>query len=186
MPHRTSRRCAVAALGAVTAIWTSPAPPLAAESALAPPAASSAPQASSDLDAPRDDVQAIALRLREGTKLADAPGRFRYNGDAITFIDAQNRELGALPNLNLERVARMLRTFEQPESVVWNVSGVITEYGGRNYLLLRRAVYKSAPSPPAPEIMAPAPAAAAPATSAPAQGPPPPEPAALHADAAGQ
>lgn len=110
-----------------------------------------------------DEIAVAALRIREGTHLEDVPGRFRQNGDSLTFIDAQNREIGGLPNLNLERVARTLRNVEEPESVAWNVSGVITEFGGRNYILISRAVYKSATPPPPPEILGQAEILASPA-----------------------
>jgi hypothetical protein len=40
---------------------------------------------------------------------------------------------------------------EEPESITWSVSGVVTEFGGRNHLLISRAVYKAAAPPPSPE-----------------------------------
>jgi hypothetical protein len=101
---------------------------------------------------PEKDV--TKLRLREGTRLRDISGRFRQNGDTLTFIDEQKREIGGLPNLNLERIIRMLKTVEEPESITWSVSGTITEFSGRNYLLVSRAVYKTATPPPAPEAIA--------------------------------
>ena len=94
------------------------------------------------------------LRLREGTRLRDVTGRFRQSGDSLTFIDADDREISGLPNLNLERILRMLKTVEEPESISWSVSGSITEFSGRNYLLISRAVYKAAAPPPAPESLA--------------------------------
>jgi hypothetical protein len=42
---------------------------------------------------------------------------------------------------------------EEPDSIAWSVSGTVTEYGGRNYLLITRAVYKSATLPPAPDLV---------------------------------
>lgn len=94
-----------------------------------------------------------ALRLREGTQLADQVGYFRANGESLTFVDKEGRELGGLPNLGLERVGRMLKSVEEPESVTWSVSGMVTEFGGRNYLLVTRAVYKAAAPPPAPDAL---------------------------------
>ena len=47
-------------------------------------------------------------------------------------------------DLNLERVVRMLKSVDEPESIWWSVSGIVTEFSGRNYLLIERAVYKSA------------------------------------------
>lgn len=94
-----------------------------------------------------------ALRLREGTQLTDRLGHFQQQGEAVVFVDDQGRELGGLPNLNLERVLRMLKGVEEPESIAWSVSGTVTEFGGRNYLLITRAVYKSATLPPAPDLV---------------------------------
>jgi len=100
---------------------------------------------------PPTDVDLARLRLREGTRLNNVAGRFRKNGESLTFIDSENREIGGLPNLNLERIIRMLKTVEEPESIIWSVSGTVTEFSGRNYLLITRAVYKAAAPPPAPE-----------------------------------
>jgi len=97
------------------------------------------------------DAELARLRYREGTRLRDVAGRFRQNGETLTFVDGENREIGGLPNLNLERIMRMLKTVEQPESITWSVSGAITEFSGRNYLLITRAVYKAAAPPPSPE-----------------------------------
>jgi len=94
-----------------------------------------------------------ALRLREGTQLTDHVGYFRQSGESLTFVDNEGRELGGLPNLGLERVGRMLKSVEEPESITWSVSGVVTEFGGRNYLLVGRAVYKAATPPPAPDSL---------------------------------
>jgi hypothetical protein len=99
------------------------------------------------------DLAAARLRLREGTRLRDVAGRFRQSGDELTLIDEEGRELSGLPNLNLERILRMLKTVEEPESITWSVSGTVTEFGGRNYLLISRAVYKASAPPPAPESL---------------------------------
>lgn len=102
----------------------------------------------------KDAAEAGKLRLREGTQLKNVAGRFRQSGDSLTFIDGQNREIGGLPNLNLERVSRVLQTVEEPESVNWSVSGAVTEYSGRNFLLITSAVFRSATPPPPPEVVA--------------------------------
>ncbi|HYO25453.1 MAG TPA: hypothetical protein VEQ85_10955 [Lacipirellulaceae bacterium] len=100
-----------------------------------------------------DETAPDAHRLREGTQLTDHLGHFRQNGESLTFVDDDGRELGALPNLNLERVARTLKAVDEPESVSWSVSGAVTEFSGRNYLLISRAVYKAASLPPTPETL---------------------------------
>jgi len=102
----------------------------------------------------KEAAEALKLRLREGTRLKDVLGRFRQSGDSLVFIDGENRELGGLPNLNLERVARMLQSVEEPESVTWSISGTVTEYSGQNHLLITRAVFRSAAAPPTPENVA--------------------------------
>ena len=96
-----------------------------------------------------DGIDMTLLRLREGTRLNESLGHFRLNGDVLTFIQDDNRELIGLANLNLERILRMLKTVDEPESVMWSVNGTVTEFSGRNYVLVTRAVYKAAtPSPP--------------------------------------
>src|SRR5688572_22677337 len=85
---------------------------------------------------PEQELEAAKLRLREGTRLKDVAGRFRQSGDSLTFIDGETREITGLPNLNLERILRMLKTVEEPESITWSVSGTITEFSGHNYLLI--------------------------------------------------
>jgi len=91
----------------------------------------------------RTDAATLAeKRLREGTRLVDQIGTFKLSADraAFTTADRQNRFKG-LPNLNLERIVRTLR--DQPEQLVWSVSGTVTEYQGTNYILITRAVLKS-------------------------------------------
>ncbi len=89
--------------------------------------------------------------MREGTHIADQPGYFREDGDGATFITDQGMEFGGLPNLNLERILRTLKSAEESRSIWWSVSGTVTEFSGRNYLLISRAVYKSTAPPPPPD-----------------------------------
>lgn len=99
---------------------------------------------------PSDDEENDKLRLREGTEIDGKPGYFRQDGDGATFVTDDGFELGGLPNLNLERVVRTLKTVDETENIRWRVSGAITEFSGRNYLFITRAVYKSAALPPSP------------------------------------
>jgi hypothetical protein len=92
-----------------------------------------------------------ARRLREGTEITGQTGYFKQDGDGATFVTDDGFELGGLPNLNLERVVRTLKTADETSTIRWRVNGVITEFSGRNYLLITRAVYKSAAPPPSPE-----------------------------------
>lgn len=109
------------------------------------------PERATSRDREATGIELGKLRLREGSRLLDVPGRFRQIGDSLTFIDDEDREIGGLPNLNLERIIRILKTVEEPESITWSVSGTVTEFSGRNYLLISRAIYKAAAPPPTPE-----------------------------------
>jgi hypothetical protein len=89
-------------------------------------------------------------RLREGTNLNDENGYFREDGDSAVFVNEDGLQLAGLPNLNLERIVRVLKGNDEARNVRWIVSGTVTEFNGRNYLLISRAVYKSAATPSAP------------------------------------
>jgi hypothetical protein len=112
--------------------------------------ASSAPE----LESSEGENTQPKFRLREGTVIANQAGHFRHEGEGAVFINDKQNEFIALPNLSLERVTRTLKGFDEPEGVRWTVSGVITEFNGRNYLLINRAVYKSSVPPPAPVQLA--------------------------------
>jgi hypothetical protein len=99
----------------------------------------------------KDETEENARRFREGTEISGQTGYFRQDGDGATFVTDDGYELGGLPNLNLERVVRTLKTSDETSSIRWRVNGTITEFSGRNYLLITRAVYKSAAQPPSPE-----------------------------------
>ncbi len=91
------------------------------------------------------------IRIREGTTVHDQTGFFRQDGDGATFVTDEGVEFGGLPNLNLERVVRTLKIADDSKSIRWSVSGSVTEFLGRNFLLISRAIYKSTPPPPVPE-----------------------------------
>lgn len=85
---------------------------------------------------------AAEKRLREGTLLTDQAGCFRTAGDRVVFsASAVKMSMVCLENLNLERIARAIT--DNTEQLEWRVSGVLTEYGGANYLLVDRAILKS-------------------------------------------
>lgn len=78
-------------------------------------------------------------RLREGTRLLDASGRFDVVGDRISFVFADTGEpMRVLENLALDRVFRVLSGSQA--SPQWIISGTVTEFDGSNYLLLTKAV----------------------------------------------
>jgi hypothetical protein len=116
------------------------------------PAAGEAARGFRQSTVPREDSEETTKRrLREGTVLSDRSGRFRQDGDGAVFVSEDQYELVVLENLNLERVVRTLKASDEAESISWSVSGVVTEFNGRNFLLISRAVYKSASPPPAPD-----------------------------------
>lgn len=84
---------------------------------------------------------ATRQRLREGSRLEDVSGSFKSSGDRVLFITTDGERYVALENLQLDRAAH--RVADSPDEIVWSVSGVVTEYGGGNYLLLSRAVQRS-------------------------------------------
>lgn len=92
-------------------------------------------------------------RLREGSRLIDAQGRFDSTGDRWAFYRADSDEsFKVLENLALERINKVLEETRASDKPQWIVSGTMTEYAGSNYLLVTKAVIKpvageSAPSP---------------------------------------
>lgn len=97
------------------------------------------------IEAPRQVAQPTR-QVREGVTLQNEPGSFQIAGDRIAFCPADGADpLLVLENLALERVWRML---EEVGNRPWSVSGTVTEYRGRNFLLIERAVVRSrSPSP---------------------------------------
>jgi hypothetical protein len=90
----------------------------------------------------KDDVAtptATGHRLREGTQLSEVSGKFEAVGDRANFVFADSGEsVQVLENLALQRVARVLPQL-QP-GTQWAISGVVTEFNSKNYLLLTKAV----------------------------------------------
>lgn len=101
-------------------------------------------------DAPLGGGDKSKQRRREGGKLTDQRGRIERRGDRYVFL-AENSTLHyvVLENLMLERVATVLDESAGGQ-LNWNVSGTITEFRGSNYILLQRAVVKSATGPKEP------------------------------------
>ena len=81
-------------------------------------------------------------RYREGTQLEKVRGRFQADFDRVEFLPEKGDSTWiVLENLTLQRVEDELK--EEVE-LGWQVDGMVTEYNGRNYLLLERAyVYTS-------------------------------------------
>ena len=96
-------------------------------------------------------MQIDRRRLRDGTQVSNGSGYFRLDGDGATFVSDNGHEFGGLPNLNLERVVRILKNAEDSQYIRWTVNGMVTEFSERNFLLISRAIYKSVSQPPLPE-----------------------------------
>jgi hypothetical protein len=96
-----------------------------------------------DLNAPRpkaSDQQGPLVR--EGTMLENQLGRFEMTGERVVFVlGNEGARFYALENLNLQRVAE--RISDSPETLIWSISGKVTEYRGGNYLFIHRAVLKN-------------------------------------------
>ena len=77
----------------------------------------------------------------KGSVLKNVSGTFQAAGERIVFCPSDREAaLPVLENLALERVWGML---ESVGGRMWSVSGMVTEYRGRNYLLIDRAVVRS-------------------------------------------
>ena len=80
--------------------------------------------------------------LREGDQWNDELGQFHADGARVAFRPVRGgRPVVVLENLNLQRVLQV--THEARGTVFWSISGTITEFQGRNYLLISRATRKS-------------------------------------------
>ena len=81
-------------------------------------------------------------RLREGREVRDPAAVFQSTGDRMNcWLPTMNVTVTVVENLTLERVQELLTRHE--EAATWEIEGLITEYQGRNYMLLRRAVINS-------------------------------------------
>jgi hypothetical protein len=109
--------------------------------------ASQPPDAASATAIPADPAGEAAvptpLRFREGMHLTDDPGHFERAVEGPVFVGDAGHRLTGLENLNLQRIARTLEEAEDPSVLQWKVSGVITEFEGRNFILIERANYSA-------------------------------------------
>lgn len=116
-------------------------PPLAADAPGAP--SQGRPKAdrlsgSGSLD---DEAVLSGTRIREGGRVQKQEGSFHLLGDRVLFRPGlASDSLPVLENLALERV---MTAIEKSPDLNWSVSGTITEFRGRNYLLLDRAVIRA-------------------------------------------
>lgn len=99
-------------------------------------------QENPDFSTTKEVSEETPERFREGTKFEKVNGSFRVAVDRVEFHPAQGgASLVVLENLALERVVDELTGDLE---LVWQVDGRITEYHGRNYLMLDRAYVRTA------------------------------------------
>ncbi len=77
--------------------------------------------------------------VREGTLMEARDGKFGLNGDRVSFYPNNGQPpLRCLENLALQRIAKQAAGIGRER--LWTVNGVFTEFQGRNYLLVTRAI----------------------------------------------
>ena len=77
--------------------------------------------------------------LREGSRLEDRLCVCRGAGERLTVeLDGEGIAMGVLENLTAQRVLQAMLDDERDNR--WIVQGTVTEFQGRNYLLLERVV----------------------------------------------
>ncbi len=86
--------------------------------------------------------------LPEGDRISRRPGRLVREDEWWTFVfesdhpDRPEARLSVLPNLVLETMARTVESGSA--GAVWVISGEVTEYRNRNYVLIRDAQRRAA------------------------------------------
>ena len=94
--------------------------------------------------ASREDPRAGQKLLPEGHYLSDRRGRLLRQGDQLVFVfESDGKALAdppitLLPNRWLEKMESDVTA--SAESMIFHVSGEVTTYRGRNYLLLRKVL----------------------------------------------
>ena len=104
--------------------------------------AAASPSSGVDAAAVRASRRGASARLREGTEIREVLGQFIQLDGRFEFVSSDGvYRLRMLENLALERASR--KVDESTQGVVWSVSGIVTEYQGANYLLVKRIVVDS-------------------------------------------
>jgi hypothetical protein len=82
-------------------------------------------------------AQEDAVMVREGARIEGRPMRARISGDTLIWQAEDSRQaFETLENLALERVLHAIRNDTSDRQ--WTVTGTVTEFQGRNYILLER------------------------------------------------
>jgi len=87
---------------------------------------------------PEEDVSSVSAPIFEGTPVIRRTGRVIPQGDWWTFTfdgDATEQPLRVLPNQGLQFMVDLYE--RSPAGLVFTISGEVTEFSGRNYLLIR-------------------------------------------------
>jgi len=118
-----------------------------------PPAGSSSKDNGSDVDSPAIPDQVVdddSTIDREGTQVRKLRGQFIEVGRRWEFTsDHGSISYRLLENLALQRAAAAIR--QDAEDNHWTVHGTLTEFEGRNYLLLK-AIVRAAREAPDPVV----------------------------------
>jgi hypothetical protein len=78
--------------------------------------------------------------VREGTELNNLRGRIKVSpnsGRSMVYEEQSKRSLICLENLWLQRVIAAQKNEDQ--SIIWSLTGKVTEYEGQNYFLILQA-----------------------------------------------
>jgi hypothetical protein len=77
--------------------------------------------------------------LREGTRIESRMVQVRQTGDSLVLETLEDKQVfEALESLALERLQQALRSDSNDKR--WLVTGQVTEFKGRNFLLLERVI----------------------------------------------
>ncbi|MEZ6135032.1 MAG: hypothetical protein R3C53_09005 [Pirellulaceae bacterium] len=84
------------------------------------------------------EVAVAETILREGTRIESKAGECRSDGErlAITFNDGKSHTMIALENLAAQRILQAVSDDSNDKG--WIVTGSVTEFQGRNFILLER------------------------------------------------
>lgn len=81
----------------------------------------------------------LAKIRREGARVDQLPVNFRTENELLLLILAEDgKPIRVLENLAAQRIYRANR--EDPEDSHWSVTGTFTEFEGKNFFLIERAV----------------------------------------------
>ena len=87
--------------------------------------------------AQEDQVSAEEKIMREGTRIETQSAEVRQEADQLAVhLSGHSIPLIALETLAMQRV--LLALIDDPADKKWTVTGTVTEFQGRNYILLER------------------------------------------------